>query len=74
MRGKTLVEIFSNETMLYRHPGAHRIHGDLFDYTVVDASREGVLDLALKEGWYLTPAEAKAAANPPEKQADKKKN
>jgi len=61
------VQIFKDETMLYRHPGAHRIDGDLFDYTVVDASREGVLDLALKEGWYLTPAEAKAAAKLPEK-------
>lgn len=60
--------------MLYRYPGTHRIHGDLFDYTVVDVSREGVLDLALKEGWHLTTAEAKAAEKPPEKQADKKKN
>jgi hypothetical protein len=68
------VQVLGNETMLYRYPGTNRIHGDLFDYTVVDASRGGVLDLALKEGWHLTPAEAKAAANPPEKQADKKKN
>jgi hypothetical protein len=68
------VQVLGNETMLYRHPGSHHIHGDLFDYTVVDVSREGVLDLALKEGWYLTPAEAKAAAKPPEKQSDKKKN
>jgi hypothetical protein len=68
------VQVLGDETMLYRYPGTHRIHGDLFDYTVVDVSREGVLDLALKEGWYLTPAEAKASAKPPEKQSDKKKN
>lgn len=74
MRGKTLVEIFTNETMLYRQPGPHFIHGDFFDYTVVNASCEGVLDLALKEGWHLSPAAAKAAAKPSEKQADKKKN
>ena len=60
--------------MLYRYPGAHRVHGDLFDYTIVDASREGVLDLAIQEGWCLTPQEAKAAAKPEAKQADKKKN
>jgi len=61
------VQVLGNETMLYRYPGSHHIHGDLFDYTVVDISREGVLDLALKEGWHLTPAEAKAAAKLPEK-------
>jgi len=59
------VQTVKNETMLYRYPGTHRLHDDLYDYTVVDASREGVLELALKEGWHLTPAEAKAAAIKP---------
>jgi hypothetical protein len=59
------VQIVKNETMLYRYPGTHRLHGDFYDYTIVDVSREGVLELALKEGWYLTPAEAKAAAAKP---------
>ena len=72
MRGKTLVEIFKDETMLYKYPGAHRLHGDLYDYTIVDVSREGVLELAFKEGWHLTPAAAKAAATKPV--SEKKKN
>jgi hypothetical protein len=65
MARKISVEVFKNETMLYRYPGTHHLHGDLYDYTIVDASREGVLELALKEGWHLTPAEAKAAATKP---------
>ena len=66
------VQIVKNETMLYRYPGTHRLHGDLYDYTIVDASREGVLELALKEGWHLTSAEAKAAVTKPI--SEKKKN
>lgn len=41
--------------MLYKHPGAHKIHGDKFDYTIVD---EGAVDDALSDGWSLTTSEA----------------
>ena len=51
----------SNETMVYQHPGRHEIHGDLFDYKIVDADVEGALDAALAEGWHLTTTEAKAS-------------
>ena len=27
-------------TMVYKHPGKHKIHGDLFDYKIVDAEPE----------------------------------
>ena len=46
-------------TMVYRHPGPHKIHGNLFDYKIVEGElREGEdasdLDKALADGWYLT--------------------
>jgi hypothetical protein len=47
-----------NPTMLYCHPGKHKIHGDLFDYTIV--GEESVED-ALKDGWHKTTVEAKQA-------------
>ena len=42
--------------MLYKHPGPHDIHGDKFDYIVVD---EGDVDAMVKEGWAKTTDEAK---------------
>jgi len=49
--------------MVYRHPGPHKIHGNLFDYKIVEGElREGEdasdLDKALADGWYLTTPEA----------------
>ncbi len=41
--------------MLYSHPGPHKIHGDNFDYIVVD--EEQVAE-ALKKGWAKTTPEA----------------
>lgn len=49
-----------NPTMLYKHPGQHEIHGDKFDYTIVDADEEGAIEAAKADGWYLTTDEAKA--------------
>lgn len=47
-----------NSTMLYRHPGKHKIHGDLFDYVIVS---EDDVEGALKDGWHKTTVEAKEA-------------
>jgi hypothetical protein len=44
-------------TMVYRHPGRHKIHRDMFDYKIVDAKTEE-LDKALSDDWYLTTPEA----------------
>lgn len=41
------------KTMLYKHPGDHNIHGDMFDYIVTED-----IDQALKDGWSLTTPEA----------------
>ena len=51
-------------TMVYKHPGKHKIHGDLFDYKIVDAEPEeeggeSELDQALSDGWFKTTTEAK---------------
>ncbi len=55
-------------TMVYKHPGKHKIHGALFDYKVVSGEAEhedkeddakSELELALSDGWFLTTTEAK---------------
>lgn len=51
----------ANETMVYKHPGPHEIHGDSFDYKIVDADDADSLEVALAEGWHLTTTEAKAS-------------
>lgn len=43
-------------TMLYKHPGSHEIHGDRFDYIIVD---EDEVNQALADGWALTTDGAK---------------
>ena len=42
--------------MLYKYPGPHKIHGDNFDYIIVDD--DNVYD-AIKDGWFKTTDEAK---------------
>lgn len=44
--------------MLYKYPGPHEIHGDRFDYIIVDDEDEAV-EAAISEGWFLTTDEAK---------------
>lgn len=39
--------------MLYKHPGKHKLHGDMFDYIVTED-----VEKALKDGWFLTTPEA----------------
>jgi len=43
-------------TMLYKHPGIHEIHGDRFDYIIVDSDQ---VNEALADGWSLTTDGAK---------------
>jgi len=58
--------------MLYKHPGQHDIHGDKFDYIIVD---EADVDAKVKEGWSKSTDEAKSGpiAKPAAKPARKAK-
>jgi len=47
------------KTMLYKHPGPHKIHGNKFDYVVTED-----IEAALKDGWFLTTPEALEAGQP----------
>lgn len=56
-----------NETMLYKCPGPHEIHGGHFDWVIVP---EVDIEEAKAQGWHLTTTEARAAmeqaiTNPP---------
>lgn len=42
--------------MLYKHPGKHPMHGDFFDYVVIE---EDEIEAHLEEGWSMTTHEAK---------------
>lgn len=42
--------------MLYKHPGKHPIHGDMFDYIIVN---EDAVEDTIEQGWHLTTDEAK---------------
>ena len=50
-----------NQTMLYKWPGTHEVHGDFFDYIVVNDSD---IEQVLAQGWHLTTPEAKEASKP----------
>lgn len=52
----------SNDRMLYKHPGPHQIHGNVFDYVIVDEDDAEVFSEALADGWQLTTDDALAAA------------
>lgn len=43
--------------MLYKYPGPHKIHGDNFNYMIVEADN---VAHAVKNGWFETTDEAKA--------------
>jgi hypothetical protein len=50
-------------TMVYKHPGNHKIHGSMFDYKIVSAEAEeeggkSQLDQALADGWFKMPTRA----------------
>ena len=56
--------------MLYKHPGPHEIHEDMFDYIVVE---DDAVEAALKDGWCKTTDEAKNGVKPVAKRARKVK-
>lgn len=47
------------KTMLYKHPGPHKVHGNMFDYIITED-----IDAALEDGWFLATPEALDAAEP----------
>jgi hypothetical protein len=47
--------------MLYKHPGPHRLHGDMFDYIIAE---EDDVAACVADGWHLTTTEAKAGVEP----------
>ena len=49
----------TQNTMLYKHGGKHKIHGDNFSFIIVDADEDGAIEEALSKGWHLTTTEAK---------------
>jgi hypothetical protein len=48
----------TDQTMLYKAPGPHDIHGGKFDHIIVNDDQ---IEGTLAAGWYLTTTEAKAA-------------
>lgn len=58
-------------TMLYKYPGDHDIHGDKFDYIVVDKDNTREYNKAIKNGWSKTTAEAKTQKDKPKQQVKK---
>ena len=42
-------------TMLYKHPGIHEIHGNKFNYIVVDDDQ---IEDTIEDGWHLTTTDA----------------
>lgn len=45
--------------MLYKHPGKHKLHNDMFDYIIVE--EDNVQD-SISDGWFKTTPEAKEAS------------
>ena len=44
------------KTMVYKYPGPHDIHGDKFDYKIIESED---VSAAIEDGWSLTTPEAK---------------
>jgi hypothetical protein len=54
-------KVLPNDTMFYKCPGEHEIHGGKFDFCIVDANDESAVEAALAEGWHFTTTEAREA-------------
>ena len=50
-------------TMVYKSPGAHKLHDVMVDYKVVDGDDKGAMDSAISDGWCMSPATAKILAD-----------
>ncbi len=48
----------ASQTMLYKCPGPHEVHGGKFDHIVVDDEQ---IEDSLAAGWHLTTTDAKEA-------------
>jgi hypothetical protein len=64
----TTKETTMTKTMLYKHPGKHKVHGNMFDHIVTED-----IDAALKDGWFLTTPEALKGGEPKETGAPSRK-
>jgi hypothetical protein len=51
-----LLEAIRMTVMLYKHPGSHEIHGDTFDYIIVEPDD---VEAKVADGWSKTTDEAK---------------
>jgi len=54
-------KVLPNDTMFYKCPGEHEMHGGKFDFCIIDANDEDAVEAALAEGWHLTTTEAREA-------------
>lgn len=54
-------KVLPNDTMFYKCPGEHEIHGGKFDFKIIDANDESAVEAALAEGWHFTTTEAREA-------------
>lgn len=57
--------------MLYKHPGKHKLHGNMFDYIIVEADE---VQQKVKEGWCTTTTNALKASIPKKHETDENKN
>lgn len=54
-------KVLPNDTMFYKCPGEHEMHGGKFAFCIIDANNEDAVEAALAEGWHLTTTEAREA-------------
>lgn len=54
-------KVLPNDTMFYKCPGEHEMHGGKFDYCIIDANDESAVEAALADGWHFTTTEAREA-------------
>lgn len=52
-------KVLPNDTMFYKCPGEHEMHGGKFDFCIIDANNEDAVEAALADGWHLTTTEAR---------------
>lgn len=52
-------KVLPNDTMFYKCPGEHEMHGGKFDFCIIDANDEDAVEAALADGWHLTTTEAR---------------
>lgn len=53
--------------MLYKHPGKHKLHGNMFDYIIVEADE---VQQKVKDGWSTSTTNALKASIPKKPEPD----